>query len=89
MLVKAWFPNNIAVWTNKHERYNNEEKHTFGSSVSTKKKWVKVHDIHYVDFSWCFATLHVDVKSAHSLDCDMQENVSNVDHLHCASVLVL
>ncbi len=72
MLVKAWFANNIVLQTIKHKRYNNEDKHTLILNSSTKKKKDKVHDMHYVDLSWCCATLCADVKHMHSLNYHMQ-----------------
>ena len=36
MLAKAWLANNIAMQTRKHERYNNEDKHTPSLNVSTE-----------------------------------------------------
>lgn len=88
MLVKVWLANNTIVWNRKHERYNNEDKHTLSLKASTKHKWVKVHEMLSVDLPWCCATMCVDVKCTHSLDCDMQENVRKVYHLCSTSCLL-
>lgn len=89
MLVKAWSASNPVVWTNKCKRFNNENRETPSLQACTKQKWLKVHDMYFVDLPCCCATLLADVECKHSLDCDMQENVRKVDHLRCASVLVV
>jgi len=73
MLVKAWFEKNIVRWTNKHERYNNEDKHTPSLNASTEKKKVKAHGMHSVDLQWCCATLRAYVKHMHPLDYDIKQ----------------
>jgi len=87
MLVNALFANNVVKWTSKHERDNNEDKHTPSLNASIEKEKVKAHDIHSVDIPWHCDTLHANVKHMHSLDYDMQENKRNIDKLCRASVI--
>jgi len=65
---------NTTMWTNKQERYNKEDKHTPSLNVSTKRKWVQVHDMQSMDLSWCCVTLRETMKHMHTLDYDMKEN---------------
>ena len=57
--------------------------------MSTKKKKVKAHNMHYVDLPWCCDTQCVDVKDMHSLDYDMQETMRERDTLHHSNVFVV
>jgi len=74
MLVKAWSMSNLVVWTNKQERYNNEDNHISWFKVPTGHKCVHVHDRQLTDLSWCYVTLHATLKHKLTFDCDIQEN---------------
>lgn len=86
--MKEWFANTVKK-TNKDQIYNNEDKHTPSLNASTEKKNVKAHNMHSVDLPWCCDTLRADIKHMHSLDCDMQANMRNIDNLCLACVLVV
>lgn len=77
MLVKTWSASNWVVWTNKQERHNNEYKHTSCFKMSTGHKWVKVHDMWFVDLSWCYVTL--TIISIHNI---LTKNCYNNGRLH-------